>query len=261
MTFHMAFQPQFVNIELTLGCNLRCLHCGSTAGKPRNDELERQEWISLVKELTELGCREICILGGEPFLAKDWLYIAQSVCDSGMDLVIITNGWCMDQPLVRKLKTLSRLDRIGVSLDAASPRVHDYIRGRGDSFRRAHNALWMLRDAGFEVGAITSVSKLNLSELPGLRDLLLEQDITWQIQSVVAHGKRWSDQWNLTPEQHYQVAEFISKSRKTSGVDNLPVAGSHCFGYFSERLTGYTEVPVWPGWGASRRSGECSSGL
>ncbi len=252
----------FINVELTLQCNLRCLHCGSSAGKSRPDELRLDEWMSVMRQLAEMGCREVCILGGEPLLMPDWFQIAQTICSLGMDLVLITNGWFIDNQVVKELKSLKRLDRVGVSLDGATAEVHDRIRGRRHSFQRALNALWLLRDAGFEAGAITSVSRLNLTELFGIRNLLLGQNITWQLQAVAGHGKRWSDEWHLTPEQLYQVAEFIAKSRAVFGVDKLPVAGSHGFGYFSERLTGYTELPVWPGCGAGIATlGICSSGL
>ncbi len=251
----------FVNIELTLKCNLHCLHCGSTAGKSRLQELTSDEWISVIQQLAALGCREVCVLGGEPLLVPDWLKIIQAIGNLGMDVVMITNGWHIDSEKVKQLKSIPRLDRIGVSLDGATAKIHDYIRGRKGSFQRALDALWMLRDADFEVGAITSVSRLNLSELIKIRDLLVGQDITWQLQTVAGHGHRWSKEWNITPEQHYQIAEFISKSRGTYGVGALPIAGSHCFGYFSERLKNYTELSVWPGCAAGLATlGICSSG-
>lgn len=218
--------------------------------------------MQLIEELSELGCSEVCILGGEPFLVPFWMDVAKHVCECGMDLVIITNGWCVDRSLVGKLKKLKGLDRIGVSLDGSNHEVHDFIRGRRGAFEKALKALYLLRDEGFEAGAITSVSRLNLSELSGLRDLLIDQDITWQIQSVIGHGRRWSESWNLSPQQHYQIAEFISQSRNIIGAKRLPVTGSHCFGYFSQRLTNYTEVGMWPGCAAGIATlGICSSGL
>ncbi len=251
----------FINVELTLRCNLRCLHCGATAGKARVDELQTKEWILVMKQAAEMSCREVCILGGEPLLMPGWFQIAQAIGSLGMDIVLITNGRLIDPAVVRQLQSLKRLDRIGVSLDGATADVHDYIRGRQGSFQSALRAIWLLRDAGFEVGAITAVSRLNLPELFKMRDMLIGQNITWQIQAVGGHGRRWSDEWHLTPEQHYQVAEFIAKSRAAFGVDDLPVAGSHDFGYFSERLKGYTELEVWPGCAAGLATlGICSSG-
>jgi len=261
MKMNNASQLMFVNLELTLRCNLNCLHCGSTAGKAREVELHTDEWIFAIKQLAGLGCREVCILGGEPFIMSGWYQIAKAVGFFGMDLVIITNGWYVDQSLVKRLQGIKCLSRIGVSLDAAAPGVHDYLRGREGSFERAMKAIWLLRDAGFEVGAITSISRLNLNEIARIRDMLIGQNITWQIQAVAGHGERWLSKWHLSPRQHYQVAEFIAKSRAIYGVDNLPVAGSHDFGYFSRRLKGYTELPQWPGCGGGIASlGICSSG-
>lgn len=254
-------KPWFVNVELTLKCNLRCLHCGATAGSPRKDELQTKEWISVMEQLADLGCREVCLLGGEPFLMPGWFDIAKAIEVLGMDIVFISNGWLIDSALVNQLQQLKTLSRLGISLDGASAEVHDSIRGRRGSFERAFRALTSLRDAGFEAGAITAVSKLNLAELLAMRDLLAGQNISWQIQAVGGHGQRWSDEWNLTPEQHYQVAEFIARSREAFGVDTLPVAGSHDFGYFSSRLKGYTEMPVWKGCAAGLATlGICSSG-
>jgi radical SAM protein with 4Fe4S-binding SPASM domain len=244
---HTTYQLMFVNIELTLKCNLRCLHCGSTAGKARIEELSSEQWLEVIRDLADLGCEEVCVLGGEPLVLKAWQDIAEEICSLGMSLVLITNGWLIEPEVISRLKQLSRLDRIGVSLDGATAETHDRIRGRAGSFDRALKALWSLRDAGFEVGAITSVSRLNLKELFAMRDLLLNQDITWQLQTVSGHGERWNGEWNLTPGQHYQVAELISKSRQRFGVKALPIAGSHGFGYNSSRLDGYAELPHWPG--------------
>lgn len=254
-------QLQFASVELTLRCNHRCLHCGSTAGRARDQELKAEQWISIMHQLAELGCNEVCLLGGEPFLLPGWLRVAEAICDLGMDLVLITNGWLVNPRLVRRLRRLRRLARIGVSLDGATAETHDRIRNRPGSFSRADGALRMLTEAGFEVGAITSVSRLNLAELPRMRDMLLGRNITWQLQAVLGHGERWSSEWSLTPEEHYQVAEFICKSRAAFGVEALPVTGSHDFGYNSGRLSGYAELPDWHGCaGGIATLGICSTG-
>ena len=41
--------PVFVVWELTLGCNLKCLHCGSRAGQRRAGELDTRECIDVVR--------------------------------------------------------------------------------------------------------------------------------------------------------------------------------------------------------------------
>jgi radical SAM protein with 4Fe4S-binding SPASM domain len=235
------------NIELTLACNMRCLHCGSQAGRARDDELTTAEFLHLFDDFAELDCTEVCLLGGEPFLHPEWETLAAAVGHRGMRLVMISNGFVVDRRLANRLKMLPNLDRIGISLDAATAEIHDRIRNRRGAFDRAVNALSVLRDAGFEVGAITTVSKLNLGELEKLRDLLLGQDISWQIQVASPHGGRFSRDWLISEREFYRVGSFISTCRNTYSIEDLPVAGSHDIGYFSAHLTRYAELPDWKG--------------
>src|ERR1700720_4321662 len=73
------FVPVHVVWELTLACNLKCLHCGSRAGHRRPAELITRECIDVIRQLAELGTREISIIGGEAFARKDWLPIIPAI--------------------------------------------------------------------------------------------------------------------------------------------------------------------------------------
>src|SRR5262249_54839548 len=57
--------------EITLACNLRCVHCGSRAGKARPNELTTAEALDLVEQLADLGVAEVSLIGGEAFLRPD----------------------------------------------------------------------------------------------------------------------------------------------------------------------------------------------
>ena len=45
--------------EFTLACNLKCRHCGSSAGKKRKDELSTNAALDVVKRLKDLGIKEV----------------------------------------------------------------------------------------------------------------------------------------------------------------------------------------------------------
>ena len=64
--------------ELTLQCNERCFHCGSSCTAARGDELSREEWLALVDQVkADFGTERIqlCITGGEPLLNRDFFDI------------------------------------------------------------------------------------------------------------------------------------------------------------------------------------------
>ena len=55
----LGFYPRNVVWELTLACNLRCRHCGSRAGKARDDELTEVESLDVVDQLAALGAERV----------------------------------------------------------------------------------------------------------------------------------------------------------------------------------------------------------
>ena len=247
-----GWYPYSVNIEVTLACNMRCEHCGSSAGRPRDNELTVEEFGRVFEDLKALGCEEVCLLGGEPFVRPDWFEIAKLADDLDLRIIFITNGYLVDEEIVNKIRSLKNIDRVGVSIDGAGAKTHDGIRRRKGSFERAWKAALMFRDAGIETGVITTVTKRNIKELPDMAKMLVDQDITWQIQMATPEGARFNRDFMLSLEEFYWVAAFISKLRNTLGVRRLPVAGSHDIGYHSQRLTKYAELPYWDG---------CAAGL
>ena len=52
--------------EITLNCNLQCLHCGSAAGTARSDELSTEEALRLCTDLKAIDCQGVALMGGEP---------------------------------------------------------------------------------------------------------------------------------------------------------------------------------------------------
>jgi len=240
------------NVELTLACNMRCRHCGAGAGRPRPDELSLDELDTFFEALAALGGQEVCLLGGEPLLHPALEEAVRRAAAHDLDVVLITNGFLVDPERARRLAGLPRLSRIGVSLDGASPVVHDSLRRTKGAFVRAWAALRLLRDAGLEAGAITTVSRRNLGELPALRDLLRGEQLSWQLQIASGHGGSMDRADLVTPAEFYRLGRFIDRCRREIPLAELPVAGSHDVGYFSGCLGPTGELPGWSG---------CAAGL
>ena len=65
-----VYVPEHAVWELTLRCNMKCLHCGSSAGRARANELTVDECLRVADDLLTLGCRQITFIGGEIFLYR-----------------------------------------------------------------------------------------------------------------------------------------------------------------------------------------------
>lgn len=231
--------------ELTLRCNMRCLHCGSSAGDRRVKELSTKEWLKVSKDLADIGCKYITLLGGEPFLRKDWYEIAKGIRDYGLELTMISNGLLINDDTISKLRNLD-VYTVAISLDGASAKSHDKIRQVKGSFKKCEEVLSKLKQAGINTSVITTLNKINFEDLPAIRDFLLGRGIAWQVQIAVPIG-RFPRELTLSKEEFYSAAIFISASRKKYGLKELPVMGAHCFGYHSKYLQKVNIVPIWKG--------------
>ena len=230
----MSYQLKCAVWEITLRCNLRCSHCGSSAGEARPDELNTKECFNLCEELAEIGCECVALMGGEPFLREDWFSVAQCVKDLGMDLNFVSNGLILDKYINELVQLNPQV--IGISIDGLES-SHDKIRGLKGSFKKAMNSINLLREVGIQTTVITTVSKINFNELELMKGLIYKKGVNWQIQVAMPFGNFKREQM-LSKEDFYAVAMFIASQRIKTSFEDLPVIGAHCFGYYSKILPG-----------------------
>ena len=221
------------------------MHCGSSAGKVRPDELNTEEALKLCKDLKRIRSLGVALMGGEPLLRPDWATIAERVHDLGMDVSIITNGWSVSSDDIIKRLVELKPECVSVSLDGATPDVHDAIRGVPGSFQRAVTAMDHLVNLGLPTSVITTVHKLNIAALPAIRDLLVGKGIAWQIQMATPFG-RLAPQYVLSLDEYYSVGLFMASTLKKYPKKQLMVAGAHDMGYFSGVLPNL-QVRPWQG--------------
>ena len=108
----LGYYPRFCVWELTLACNLRCLHCGSYAGERRKDELSWEEAQDVADQLAAMRCEKVTLGGGEPTLHPRWHEIGKRLTDQGVRVNIISNGWHWTEEHVRKSRNSRRLPRL-----------------------------------------------------------------------------------------------------------------------------------------------------
>jgi radical SAM protein with 4Fe4S-binding SPASM domain len=238
-------RPAIAVWELTLQCNLRCVHCGSSAGNPRLDELTTTEALRLCQDLAALGCAGVALMGGEVFLRRDWQKISEEIKRQGMTLSIITNGFFNPDHLIPQLQAL-HTDSIMVGLDGGTDTVHDTIRGIHGSFEKACAFLKAAKKANLPTGAITTVQKSNFHELPKILEIILEEDIFWQLQDGTPIG-RFPKTQVLTEEEYYTLGLFIRSTQKKYTTRTCSIIGAHNLGFHSSHLPNLSTYPPWQG--------------
>jgi radical SAM protein with 4Fe4S-binding SPASM domain len=240
MAEEFKFYPQNTVWEITFACNMRCLHCGTAAGRIRPEELTSDEALALIDELAELGCQLLTLSGGEPLLRKDWRELARRSKQNGIKTFLISNGYIVDQKIVDDFKEIG-FDNVGISFDGTEP-THNYIRQRPDSYKNAFNAMKLLSANDVRFCSVTQVSNINLGELDQIRELLIDAGCKlWRIQMTTDTG-RMSRDLVLTLDNYPKLIDKLLEFKKMDEAITIDVGEN--IGYYGCKGTGlYDGMP------------------
>jgi len=131
-------------------CNLACGYCCAessprAAARHLSPDLAR----AVFAEFRALGGREVFLTGGEPFMHPQLGELVDAA--HGLDRTLLTNAMIFGRGRRRELlESLPRSVTLQVSLDSATPDLHDRQRGAG-SWARALEGIGLARSLGFRV--------------------------------------------------------------------------------------------------------------
>jgi MoaA/NifB/PqqE/SkfB family radical SAM enzyme len=140
--------PTDVIWDVTYACPLRCMHCYSESGRRASRQLSHDDMLRVADALVSLRPAAIALSGGEPLLVKGIFEVAERMSRAGIPVSLYTSGWSLSPWMVEDIARV--FARVVVSVDGATPEVHDRIRARTGSFERAMNALTLLDGASRE---------------------------------------------------------------------------------------------------------------
>jgi radical SAM protein len=205
-------RPLLVFWEMTKACHLACLHCRANAqyeGGP--DELSTDEGRALIDELAAVGRpRPILILtGGDCLMRDDIVDLARYARQHDVPVAIAPS-------VTPRLTTPTLLGLRGegvksasLSLDGASPEVHDGVRGIPGHFVSTLRAIRQLKDLGFTVQVNTTVMPSNTHQLADVATLLHKYDVdVWEVFFLITTG-RGSDVIATSAQENEDVCHFL----------------------------------------------------
>ncbi|HQL24414.1 MAG TPA: radical SAM protein [candidate division Zixibacteria bacterium] len=252
--FH--FFPERVVWEITFACNMRCIHCGTSAGVPRSDELTTDEALRLIDELTGLGARGITLSGGEPLLRKDWPVLGKRIVANGAGAYLITNGFAVDEQAVDLFQEVG-LRNVGVSFDG-SKEVHNYIRQRKTSYDKALHAMRLMAERKMRFEAVSQISKVNLKDMDSIhKDLVSIGCPEWRIQMTTVTG-RMEKEMVMGLAEYEQLIDKILEFKKDT---RMMVDVGENIGYYGCKGTQLLDgMPYLGCYAGVRVAGICSNG-
>ncbi len=160
-------------LELTPRCNLRCSHCYAEAGPAlaRDAAMSYDNWINVLRQAFDLGCRSVQFTGGEPTLCPELPRLLSAAREIGFECVeVYTNGTNLNQNL-RDALVKERVD-LAFSVYGSQADVHDAVTRRPGSFAKTIESIRWALNAGLAVRAGVIEMPSNSADIRGATALL-----------------------------------------------------------------------------------------
>ena len=204
-------------LELTLRCNERCLHCGSSCGDVKSEELTVEQYRNFLDEVkADFGTDDkmLCITGGEPLLRTDFADILGYAHSLGFNWGMTSNATLIDDDKAKMLRECG-MDTISVSLDGLRE-SHDTFRRTPGGWDKAMAGIESLLRVGFsQVQVTTVVTHQNIGELDALFAIFDKMDLdSWRVINIEPMGRaKQYPELLLTKEDYRTMFEFIRNKR------------------------------------------------
>ncbi len=216
--------------ELTMGCNLRCRHCGSACRNSLPNEITDDEALMIAEQIIALQPRWVSLSGGEPLLRRNWSDIVKMLTGANISVNIITNGTLITNDIAHTMKN-SGISIASISLDGTED-IHDNVRGNG-VFQKVIEAFGYLRNTGVNIGVNTTLMKDNVNLLSEMYDLLKEQGVcNWQLQPGIPEGRLSEHSEYVLDTQDIRKAIDFSYEKNLTGGPKIFLAET--IGYYTK---------------------------
>lgn len=187
--------PVHLLIETTTRCNLRCKQCAHVVGKYAFADMAVETFEHLRPLFPHL--QMVALYGhGETFLYKHFFEMLAELKRYKLLVYVTTNGTLLSESVCERLVELG-LDKLAISMDAATPELFNEIR-RGADFEKVVQNIHTLnavkkragRDDRPTLSLMYCAMKSNIQELPKLVRLADKLNMTHgvSVMNIVEYG-------------------------------------------------------------------------
>lgn len=163
----LASNLEFLWLEITSLCNLQCVHCyaESSPHPEMKNILSPDQYIQLISEAAELGCKKIQFIGGEPTLSKHLPDYIRHAHKEGFEFIeVFSNLFAVSEQLLACF--VENNVYVATSFYCDVQEIHDEITQRPGSYRASTLNIQRVLNAGLplRVGVITMPQNQNRIE-------------------------------------------------------------------------------------------------
>lgn len=106
-----------IRLEITSACNLDCQYCHNKDYANKENDLNTDEILKLIKNINQNNSiKKVLLTGGEPLMQKDIVEIISQLTNWGIKVDMVTNGISLTEKRLKELEDAG-LKRIRLSID------------------------------------------------------------------------------------------------------------------------------------------------
>jgi len=226
--------PLNVVLSVTNRCTSRCSYCNIP--NRRQEELTTDEILSLIDQITEMGCQRLGLWGGEPLIRDDIAQIVDYAKEKDLFVTLDSNGYLLPQ----RMRALSKLDHLILALDGPQE-SHDLNKEPG-SFQKVMAAIEAVTGR-IAFWTITVLTKNNLDSIDFILNKAREYGFLATFQVLHHNDVLARNQEALlpSPESYRKAIEKLIIEKKKGA----PIASSlnylyHILSWSDYKTTAYS---------------------
>ena len=226
------------SLELTLRCNLRCVHC-YCEGSRSSTEMDTGQTREVIDKIADAGCLWLLLTGGEPMLRPDFREIYQHVKSRGIIPTLFTNGTRITEETADFLAEWSPF-WIEMSIYGATRETYEKVTAVEGSYDRCMRGIELLMERGINLKLKTMVLRSNVHELELMYQMARELGLDFRhdtmlnptlgggadpvhhrvdLETVIDLDKRFNEEVDTW-------SEFIRKTREIPPAETLVSCGA-----------------------------------
>ncbi len=203
-------------IEITQRCNLYCKHCylgpQDIVHKTSDHELDTKTWKKILDDITEAGCLQLLITGGEPLIRKDFIELYQHAAQNGLIIILFTNGTLISDKILDVLQAFPPFE-IEITLYGATEATYENVTGVPGSYKQCMHGIEKLIAAKLPLKLKTMVMTLNQHEFFAMEQLAKDLGVKFRHDCIVLpclDGDQTPLQYRIKPEEVIDI-DFAHK--------------------------------------------------
>lgn len=167
-----------VTMEVTHGCNFRCIHCYG-ASERKLPDLTYSQFIGILKQLAAHGTLDLSLTGGEPLMRRDFLDLYRYARSLGMFVNVLTNASLLTSEHIETFLEYP-VSQLSITMYGASSQTYQRMTGVKGAYEKVVKAVTLLKESGvpFELKAVATT--ITQHEIFQIRDFAEDLDVPFR---------------------------------------------------------------------------------